>query len=134
MTERRWTPEEEAELARLWNRTLLYCDEIAQRLDRPEGSLRGKLAAMRREGIKLVDRQSRSRFRGRMSVPKHAHPAVRKLFAEMNRQRTTIDEVAERSGLSTAGISEWRYRRMPKIDTLEAALNVLGFELCVREA
>lgn len=132
MSERRWTHEEEAELIRLWNRTLLYCDEIAERLDRSEDSARGKLAALRREGIKLVDRQGRSRFRGRTPVPAHAHPVVQTLFNEMNRQRTTINEVAERAGLSTAGVSDWRYRKMPTVANLAAALNVIGLELTVR--
>jgi hypothetical protein len=73
-----------------------------------------------------------TRWRGRLPIPPHAHPLVRRLFEEMNRQRTTITEVAERAGFRRETISEWRYSYQPRIADLDAAYNVLGLELSVR--
>lgn len=73
-----------------------------------------------------------TRWRGKLPIPQHAHPLVRRLFSEMNRQMTTLTEVAARSGYPRATISEWRYRHNPRICDLDAAFNVLGLELTVR--
>lgn len=72
-----------------------------------------------------------TRWRGRLPVPVHAHPLVRRLFDEMNRQQTTVTEVAERAGLRRGTISDWRYRRSPAVADLQAALNVLDLDLTV---
>lgn len=130
--EKPWTDDEVAYLIKAWNGSLLYVDEIGAHLGRSEGSVRGKIRTLRRSGISMVDRQSRSRFRGRMSIPKHVHPVVAKLFREMNQQRTTLGEVAERSGLSVTCLSDWRYRKMPTVANLDAAFNALGLTLTVR--
>lgn len=73
-----------------------------------------------------------TRWRGKLPIPPHAHPMVRRLFREMNSQMTTIGEVAARAGLRPGTISDWRYRRNPKVGDLEAAFNVLDFELSVK--
>lgn len=72
------------------------------------------------------------RWRGRLSIPNHAHPVVRRLFEEMNEQNTVMAEVCERAGLKPETVSNWRYRTNPKIDLIDAALNALDLELCVR--
>jgi len=78
-------------------------------------------------------RRSGNQWRGRIPVPKHCHPLVQQLIAEMNRQRTTLTEVGDRAGIDRGTISDWRYRRAPRVDLLEAALNVIGFRLAVVE-
>lgn len=75
---------------------------------------------------------SRERWRGKLPIPDHTHPLIRRLFAELNQQQTTITEVAERAGFRRGTISDWRYTREPRISDLDAALNVLGLELAVK--
>jgi len=74
-----------------------------------------------------------TRWRGKLPVPKHAHPLVRQLFREMNEQCTTIREVAERARFRAGTISDWRYRRDPTLSNFVAALNVIGLDLKVVE-
>jgi hypothetical protein len=73
------------------------------------------------------------KWRKPLPIPKHAHPIVRELYRQMNRQQTTMLEVAERSGLRRQTIWDWANRVNPRLSDLEAALNVLGFELAIRE-
>lgn len=73
-----------------------------------------------------------TRWRGKLPIPRHIHPLVRSLFAEMNAQQTTLTEVADRAGIRRGTISDWRYRYTPRVSDLDAALNVLGLELYVR--
>lgn len=73
------------------------------------------------------------RWRGKLTIPAHCHPLVRRLFREMNEQRTTINEVAARSGVSRHQIWGWRSRWKPKLDALDACFNVLGLRLAVVE-
>lgn len=72
------------------------------------------------------------RWRGKINIPQHTHPVVKKLFEEANEQMTTITEIAGRASINRGTISDWRYRAMPTVDLLEAALNALDLELCVR--
>ncbi|MBP0439462.1 hypothetical protein [Tianweitania sediminis] len=73
-----------------------------------------------------------TRWRGKLPIPQHSHPLVRFLFEEANRQMTTVTEIAERSGHRRCTVSDWRYRRQPGVADLDAALNVIGFELVAR--
>lgn len=73
-----------------------------------------------------------TRWRGKLTVPDHAHPLVRRFIGELNRQQTTLSEVAVRAGLARATMSDWRYRREPTLSNFEAALNVIGLELSIR--
>lgn len=66
-------------------------------------------------------------------VPLDAHPAVRRLFTEMNAQQCTDHMMAERSGVAAYSLSDWRHRTKPNVANLSACLAVLGLELCVRE-
>lgn len=73
-----------------------------------------------------------TRWRGKLPIPKHAHPLVRQMFRRMNQEMTTVREVATRAGLRPGTISEWRYSRTPNVIDLEAALNVLDCQLVIR--
>lgn len=68
-----------------------------------------------------------------VTIPKNCHPKVRFLFEEMNRQRCTISQMAERSGINKNTFKDWRTRTNPTIDNLEACYAVIGFELVQRE-
>ena len=68
----------------------------------------------------------------RMTIPKHAHPFVRRLYEEMNFQKANPRDVEERAGLGRLTINQWRTCRSPDIHCLEAALNVMGLGLEVR--
>jgi hypothetical protein len=86
----------------------------------------------RRAALNIAGRRhGGDRWRGRIPIPRRAHPLVRRLFEEMNRQEVTLTELAAESGFERGTISDWRYRRAPKVDHLEAALNVLGLRLTV---
>lgn len=73
-----------------------------------------------------------ARWRGKLPIPKHAHPLIKKLFEEANAQQTTMTEIGERANIRRKTMSDWRYRRLPRVDLLEAALNTLDLELVVR--
>jgi hypothetical protein len=70
------------------------------------------------------------RFRT-LSVPQHAHPLVRQLFVEMNRERIGLSDVAERAGVAITTFKGWRTRHTPRVADLEACYNVLGLTLTV---
>lgn len=74
----------------------------------------------------------RERFR-RLAVPMSAHRCVQRLFVEMNAQQCTAADLSDRSGINKNTLKDWRTRTAPTVDNLEAALNVLGLELHVRE-
>lgn len=65
-------------------------------------------------------------------IPAHAHPLVRQLFAEMNKQRCPANLLATRSGLNPNTIKDWRTRTVPTVDNLDAALTVLGLRIVIR--
>lgn len=64
-----------------------------------------------------------------LKVPAGGHPIVRRVFEEMNRQRKTLREVAELSGVSADSIAHWRISNNPRLDLAEAVLNVLGLRV-----
>lgn len=66
-------------------------------------------------------------------IPLNAHPAVRRLFAEMNAQQCSQTEMARRSGVNRNTLKDWKTRTTPTLDNPEACLNVLDLELVVRE-
>jgi hypothetical protein len=73
-----------------------------------------------------------TRWRGQLAIPAHCNPLVRELFRRMNQQKTTIGEVAERSGFAHGTISDWRSRREPRLSHFVAVLNVLDLDLVIR--
>lgn len=73
------------------------------------------------------------RWRGKLPIPQRANPLVRELIRRANEQLTTLREISERSGIARKTLSGWRYDSTPNVASLEAALNVIGFELCIRK-
>lgn len=87
-----------------------------------------------KETWKRLDRPAHwHRWRGRIKAPATCHPLVRQFITTANDQMTTLQEIADRAGVSRVAISDWRNSRNPSIVTFNAALNVLGFELCIRK-
>ncbi len=76
---------------------------------------------------------SGNNIRGRIKIAEGAHPCVRRFMEQMNEQQTTFREVSDRSGVGVDTLRFWQTRHMPRVDLLDAALNVLGLELCIRK-
>ena len=76
----------------------------------------------------LAEAAASMRLGRRVTVPQHAHPLVRRLFAEMRRQRASAAVVAARAGISERTLKGWRHHA-PTLQNLDAALNVLGLKL-----
>jgi len=66
-----------------------------------------------------------------LSEPHHAvHDAIRVLWLQMNRQIMSQEALSTRSGVPASVLSRWRTgERSPKLDDVEASLNVLGYTL-----
>lgn len=82
----------------------------------------------------MANRQARAatdRFRPH-SPAERAHPLVRRLFAEMNEQQCSQQTLSERSGINKNTFRSWRTKAVPRLDDLEACLNVLGLELTIQ--
>ena len=88
-------------------------------------------ARANRLGLALPRTERRQGWRGRYPVPAHAHPFVRRMFEEMNKQTVLLYELSERAGVTRQAISQWRYSRTPHMTGLVACLNVLGLDLSV---
>lgn len=71
------------------------------------------------------------RWRGKLPVPEHAHPLVRDLVRELNEQRTTISEMADRAAVCRQAVRKWQDSTMPRVDLLDACFNALGYRLAV---
>ncbi|UGA45986.1 hypothetical protein HU230_0008090 [Bradyrhizobium quebecense] len=67
----------------------------------------------------------------RITAADHTHPLVRGLFREMADQQASRKRVARSAGVSAFALSGWRSAHMPMLDTIDAALGVLGFELAI---
>ena len=65
----------------------------------------------------------------KLTIPQHAHPLVRKLFEEMNKQQIGVVDLAERCGVNKNTISGWRKKSIPNIINIEACFSVLGMEV-----
>lgn len=64
-------------------------------------------------------------------IAPHAHPFARRFFELLEEEGVALTDVAERAGLSHVTLVKWKSRHKPSIDTLEAALNVLGYRLAI---
>lgn len=67
-------------------------------------------------------------FLGKLTVPTHAHPLVRRFFELLNEYRLTLAEVSARSGVHTTTFVCWR-RSNPQLPLFAAALNAIGHDL-----
>lgn len=73
------------------------------------------------------------RWRGKLPVSDHVDPLVQRLFEILNEQMTTIGEAADRAGISRQTFWNWRTSTNPRVGDLQAALNVMGYELVIRK-
>lgn len=70
----------------------------------------------------------------RLSVPTQAHPLVRLMFEEMNRQQLGMLDLSERSGVNKNTIKDWKKRSIPQVHNLAACFNALGLTLTVKRS
>lgn len=63
-----------------------------------------------------------------VTVPPHAGPHVRLVFAEIARQFRTLDSIETASGIQRPAIKAWRHRNSPGLSSIEAVLNALGWD------
>lgn len=67
------------------------------------------------------------------TVKSGAHPFVRWIWAEINRQKCSQHDVCARSGVSASAMRKWRLNsRNPRITELEAVVNALGYRIVLR--
>lgn len=60
------------------------------------------------------------------------HPIVRWIWEQINSQRASQEDVAERAGVNSSTLRKWRDGvRSPRVVELEAVVNVLGYKLKV---
>lgn len=64
-----------------------------------------------------------------VTMPERVGPHVKLVFAEMARLRKTYDDVEEGSGVRRPTIKQWRRKNKPGLDSLQAVLNFLGWDL-----
>jgi hypothetical protein len=62
-------------------------------------------------------------------MPERVGPHVKLVFAEMARLMVTYDETEEGSGVRRASIKAWRRKNRPGLESLEAVLGWLGWDL-----
>ena len=72
-----------------------------------------------------------TRWRGKIPVP-NCHRAVMIFRMTCNEEMTSLTEIANRIRMKRATVTQWGIKVHPRVDELEAALNVLGLELFVR--
>ena len=61
------------------------------------------------------------------------HPFVWWVWNEINRQRTSQEDVATRAGVSSSLMRKWRRGvNSPRLNDIEAVINVLGGKLVIR--
>jgi hypothetical protein len=65
----------------------------------------------------------------RVTVPPRAHPLARLVFAEMQRQGVTYEELSFRSNVLPHTFKAWRTDNTPGLSTIEACLGSLGWAL-----
>ena len=68
----------------------------------------------------------------RLKVPERVHPLVRRLFELMREEQIGVLDMAARSGMNKNTLRDWRTRTVPIVTNLDACLNVVGYELCIR--
>lgn len=130
-----WTPERRAaQAARMMASNLGEGFRAAKRKGWTEERRAAKRAEMiaRNAQADFQDKRAAGlarRHTGARTV--HTHPIVAGLFVEMRAQRATVKRVAEPAGVSPDTVLNWRRRHMPYLDLIDAALNVLGFEVAI---
>ena len=71
----------------------------------------------------------------RAKVAPRSHPLIKYIWRSINEQQTSQELVAERAGVSSSTMRKWRRAdRSPSLLQIEAVLNVLGYDLCIRRS
>ena len=61
-----------------------------------------------------------------------AHPIVKFVWDEMNKQQVSQEVVAARAGIASSTLRKYKYAdRAVTLGLIEAALNVLGYDLAI---
>ena len=64
-----------------------------------------------------------------LTVKDTAHPLVKLLFAEMERQQITLSTLAVKSGIARETISRWRVSGTMTLISIESCLQVVGLSI-----
>lgn len=67
----------------------------------------------------------------KIKSPPNAHPLAKQFFDLLDLEQVSMTDVAHRAGLNHGTVSKWKTHYTPTVDTLEAALNVLGYRLVI---
>lgn len=112
-----------------------HADRGIRHLERmlPNRSRSAIQQAVRRYGLRLkrVGRPpgyKRMEIRGHTTLGRHLNPFVKRLVAELNRQKMTLTELDAKAGLGNGTVRSWR-DKTPRLDTFTAAANALGLDL-----
>jgi hypothetical protein len=71
----------------------------------------------------------RQNCQSKITVPEKGHPLARLAFRLMQKQGVTYDELEWCSGVLRCTIKSWRHEKKPGLETIQAVLGALGFEL-----
>lgn len=67
--------------------------------------------------------------KSKITVPERCDPRAKIVFAEMRAQAQTYDEIEWKSGVLRSTVKAWRRDNKPGLDTMDAVLGALGWEL-----
>jgi len=68
------------------------------------------------------------------AVGRAVHPFVWWMWNEINEQRTSQEDIAERSGITSSAMRKWRTgQQAPTLAAIEAVINALGYKLVIKE-
>jgi len=67
--------------------------------------------------------------KSKITIPERCDPRAKVVFAEMRRQAVTYEELEWRSGVLRSTFKAWRTNNKPGLDTLEAALGALNWDV-----
>ncbi len=65
--------------------------------------------------------------------PINRDPLIRQLIGLINRNKLNATEIASKAGLTENAIHVWARKSSPRIQNLEAALNVMGYKLAIKK-
>jgi|GEM_PF-2414512 len=67
------------------------------------------------------------------SIPANLHPLMKTFFKIADESERTAYSIAEDAGVASQIMRLWYKNQKPRIDNLDACLNVLGYELVIRK-
>lgn len=128
MTGSPWSKSEMRILSCTAGEGIAFLREQLPRRTTPAIRQRARLLNIKLGPSKRGDRAEHQR--GRVALPSHCHPLVRSFFVAVNDEQAFLHEVATKSGVARATLSDWR-RKVPRIDNFDAALNSIGLKLAI---